>query len=98
MAAIWVKVSDTASDSVVKFRSHDTAREFTVSLNTITNKITYLKKGKNIPATGRGGPKFCERSRLSHYLDKRLTDGGDVVSLTPRPPFTPRKILATHLC
>jgi hypothetical protein len=31
-------------------------------------------------------------SRLSHFLDNRLTDGGEVVSLMRRPPFTPRKI------
>jgi hypothetical protein len=26
------------------------------------------------------------------YLDNRFTDGGKVVSLTRRPPFTPRKV------
>jgi hypothetical protein len=31
-----------------------------------------------------------ETSRLPHFLDNRLTDGGEVVSLTRRPPFTPR--------
>jgi hypothetical protein len=30
-----------------------------------------------------------ETSRLPHFLDIRLTDGGKVVSLTRRPPFTP---------
>jgi hypothetical protein len=25
------------------------------------------------------------------FLDSRLTDGGEVVSLTRRPPFTPQK-------
>jgi hypothetical protein len=29
-------------------------------------------------------------------LDNRLTDGGEVVSLTRLPPFTPRKIPDTH--
>jgi hypothetical protein len=29
-------------------------------------------------------------SRLPCFLDKRLTDGGEVFSLTRRPPFTPR--------
>jgi hypothetical protein len=33
-----------------------------------------------------------ETSRLLHFLDNRLTDGGEVVSLTRRPPFTLRKI------
>jgi hypothetical protein len=27
-----------------------------------------------------------------HFLDNRLTDGDEVVSLTRRPPFTPRKM------
>jgi hypothetical protein len=30
-------------------------------------------------------------SRLPHYLDNRLIDGGKVVSLTRRPPFTPQE-------
>jgi hypothetical protein len=40
------------------------------------------KKGKAIPVTGREGPWGCETSRLQHFLDSRLTDGGEVVSLT----------------
>jgi hypothetical protein len=47
-------------------------------------------KGKDIPVTGRGGPQGCERLRLSHYFDKRLTDGSKVVSPTRLPHFTPR--------
>jgi hypothetical protein len=31
-------------------------------------------------------------------LDNRLTDGGEVVSLTRRPPYIPRKISGTHFC
>jgi hypothetical protein len=31
-------------------------------------------------------------------LDNRLKDGGEVVSLTCPPPFTPRKIPGTHYC
>jgi hypothetical protein len=35
-------------------------------------------KGKviAIPVTGRGGPQGYETSRLSHFLDNQLTDGG----------------------
>jgi hypothetical protein len=55
-------------------------------------------KGKAIPVTGREGPQRCETSRLPHFLDNRLTDGGKVVSLTRRPPFLPRKILGSHFC
>jgi hypothetical protein len=48
------------------------------------NKI----KGKVIPVTGREGPQGCETSRLPHFLDNRLTDGSEVVSLTHRFLFT----------
>jgi hypothetical protein len=57
-----------------------------------------MVKGKAIPVTGREGPWGCETSRLPHFLDKRLTDGGEVVSLTRRQPFTPRKIPGTLFC
>jgi hypothetical protein len=36
-------------------------------------------------------------SRLPHFLDNQLTDGGEVVSLTRWPLFTPRKIPGTRL-
>jgi hypothetical protein len=54
--------------------------------------------GKVIPVTGRGGLQGCETSRLQHFLDNRLIDGGEVVSFTRRPPFTPRMIPGTHFC
>jgi hypothetical protein len=37
-------------------------------------------------------------SRLPHFLDNRLADGGEAVSLTHRPPFTPQEIPGTHFC
>jgi hypothetical protein len=37
-------------------------------------------------------------SRFPHFLDNRLTDGGEVVSLSFWPFFTPRKIPGTHFC
>jgi hypothetical protein len=49
------------------------------------------KKGKAIPVRGRGGPHGCEKSRLLHFLDNRLRDGGEVVSLMCRPSFTPKE-------
>jgi hypothetical protein len=48
--------------------------------------------------TGHEGPQGCEASRLPRFLDNRLTDGGEVVSLTRREPFTTRKIPGTHFC
>jgi hypothetical protein len=56
------------------------------------------KKKEAIPVTGCGGPEGCETSRLLHFLDNRLTDGGVVVSLTRRTPFAPSKIPDTHFC
>jgi hypothetical protein len=35
-------------------------------------------------------------SRLPHFLDNRLTVGGEVVSLPRQPPFALRKIPDTH--
>jgi hypothetical protein len=36
---------------------------------------------------------YCELiSRLPHFPDNLLTDGGEIASLTRRPRFTPRKI------
>jgi hypothetical protein len=54
--------------------------------------------GKTIPVTGHEGPQSCETSRIPHFLGNRLTVGGEVATLTRRPPFTPRKIPGTHFC
>jgi hypothetical protein len=45
-------------------------------------------KDNSIPVTGRGGPYGCETSRFSHFVENRLADGGEVVSLTRRPLYT----------
>jgi hypothetical protein len=49
------------------------------------------KKGQITPVTGCGGPLNCDASRLPRFLDNRLTDGGEVVSLASRPRFTPQE-------
>jgi hypothetical protein len=36
-------------------------------------------------------------SRLPNFVNSRLTDGSEVVSLALRPPYTPRKIPGTHV-
>jgi hypothetical protein len=61
-----------------------------IMLNIVAWILNCRKIGKDISVPGRGGPWCCERSRVPHYLDKRLTDGGKVVSPTRLPPFTPR--------
>jgi hypothetical protein len=48
--------------------------------------IWSVKLVKAIPVTGRESPCGREMSRLSHFLDSLLTDGGEVVSLARRPP------------
>jgi hypothetical protein len=53
-------------------------------------------KGKAIPVTGHRGPQGCDISRLSHILYNQLTNCGQVVSLTHRTPFNPKKIPGTH--
>jgi hypothetical protein len=50
--------------------------------------VRELITGKAVPLTGREGPWCCETSRFSHFLDNRLTNGGEVVSLTRREVIT----------
>jgi hypothetical protein len=47
----------------------------------------YMWVSKTILVTGCGGPQGCEISRLAYFPDNRLTDCGEVVCLTRRPPF-----------
>jgi hypothetical protein len=54
--------------------------------------LQYVKR-KSIPVTGRGGLSSCEPSRLPNFVDSRLTDGGEVVSLTRRRDALKRLIL-----
>jgi hypothetical protein len=58
----------------------------------ITRNNNNNNKSEAICVTGHGGPEACEMSRLPYFLDNRLTDGCEVVSLTCQPPFTLRKI------
>jgi hypothetical protein len=60
--------------------------------------ILNRSKGKAVLVTVHEGPQGCETSRLPHFLDNQLTDGGEVVGSTRRPVFTPRKIPGTHFC
>jgi hypothetical protein len=55
------------------------------------------QQNKAIPLTGRGDPLGCETSRLPHFLENRLTDGGEFVKLTRRSHFAPGKIPRNNL-
>jgi hypothetical protein len=37
-----------------------------------------VRLSKAISVTGRGGLYGCETSRFPHFLENRLTDGGDI--------------------
>jgi hypothetical protein len=50
-------------------------------------------KSKAIPVRSHEGPYGCVTLRFPHFLENRLTDGGDVVSLSRRPRFTPLLVL-----
>jgi hypothetical protein len=62
------------------------------------HEVLEIVKGKATIVTERGGPQGSETSRLPRFLDSQLTDGGEVVSLTHRPPFAPMTIPGTHFC
>jgi hypothetical protein len=59
---------------------------------------TIKMKGKAFPVTCHGGTYGCQTSRLPHFLDSHLTGGSEVISLTRRLPFIPRKISGTYFC
>jgi hypothetical protein len=56
------------------------------------SEVKHTRQGKAIPKTGRRGPYGCETARLPHFVDNRLTYGGEFVSLTRQPAaFYPQK-------
>jgi hypothetical protein len=69
---------------------------------TMSRSASYEMSSKNrkaILVTGRAGPRGCETSRLSHFLDNRLTEGRDVIGLMHRPRSTPHKTFSgTDFC
>jgi hypothetical protein len=74
------------SVTIGNFKASIVTRRFTNP-----SQVKVKIKIKSIPTTGRGGPRGCETSRLPHFLDNRLRDGGEVVSPTRRPLFTPQE-------
>jgi hypothetical protein len=56
----------------------------------ITSRIKdVLKKKKSYPCIRPWSPYGWDTSRIPHFLDNRLTNGGEVVNLKRRPRFTP---------
>jgi hypothetical protein len=76
-------------------------RKHSHSVNTVTlyeNIFGLLLLFERYPCDRYEGPNGCELLRLPHFLDNRLTDGSEVVSLAFQQPFTPRNIPGTHFC
>jgi hypothetical protein len=85
---------DSTFHLVVLFDSFSCFLLYIVSFLHGLHRVVWWVKGKAIPLlSGRGGPEGCERSRLPHFLNNRLTDGGEVVSPRLRPPFTAQEVL-----
>jgi hypothetical protein len=57
------------------------------TVHALDRAATVIGTDKAYPVTDCGGP--CETLRLPHFLDNRLTDGGEVVSLTRRRLLPP---------
>jgi hypothetical protein len=66
------------------------AHTSSVVLTCNTYTIDADKGEKAIAVTGRGGRQDCETSRLPHFLDNRLTDGGEVSLTRQAIPVTGR--------
>jgi hypothetical protein len=50
----------------------------------------FVAKGKAVPSQARSGPEGSRKLRFPDFMTM-TEDGGEDVSLTHRPPFTPRK-------
>jgi hypothetical protein len=62
--------------------------------DTRLDKNAQVKKrggGKAISVADCGGPWSCEMSRLTHFLDNWLIEGGEVVSNMHKLRFTPQE-------
>jgi len=58
----------------------------------------YLNKGKGkaVPVHAWSGPEGSRKLRFPDFMTKAQDDGGKVVSLTHRPPLSPRNAPGTH--
>jgi hypothetical protein len=80
------KVSDSRSEANYEY-TQAFERKDAGHINQVNTSVRN-SKGKAIPVTGLGGPFSCETSRLPHFLDNRLIDDREGVSLMHPPPFT----------
>ena len=57
----------------------------------------YIYKGKAVPLQAWSGQEGSRRLRFPDFMTT-AEDGGKVVSLTHRPPFSPGNTPGTHFC
>jgi hypothetical protein len=55
-----------------------------------------VKNGKAVPLQAWSGPEVSRKLRFPDFMT--TAQGGKVVSLTDRPPLSPRNIPGTHFC
>jgi hypothetical protein len=55
-----------------------------------TEAVLIKAKRKGIPERDKKGLQGCEESKIPHFPDKCLKDGGEIFSLTGWPRFTAR--------
>jgi hypothetical protein len=84
------ETNSTLHDETSASMWHCAENEAEVECYTSKERLVHQQEGKYkaSPVTGCGGTVGCETSRLSHLLDNRPIDDGEVVSITRRPPFT----------
>ena len=61
------------------------------------NKEKKKKGKKTVPLQARSGPEGSRKLRFPDFMTT-AQDGGNVVSLTHRPPFPPGNAPGTHFC
>ena len=54
-------------------------------------------KGEAVPLQASSGPEGARKLRFPEFMS-RAQDGGEVVSLTHRPPLPPGNTVGIHFC
>jgi hypothetical protein len=84
---LFVCLYDTLGDQ--SHHQHKTEADVSHSISVPNSYLNLHNKKIKLPS--------YKPLRIPHWLDSRLKDGGKVVSLTPRPPFTPHGHFVLYL-
>jgi hypothetical protein len=81
--------------------SQNRLRDFVTNLlkkyRLVWELLHILKKGKAVPLQAWSGPQGLRKLRFLDFMTT-AQDGGNVVSLTHRPPLPPGNTPGTHFC